>query len=80
MSAPTPYRADAGPNETPVRVDGLFLALLGTAAPAVRHRWFDRPADAGVIVDPLATKPWGASDGQVIDRFGLAWLVGYEAE
>jgi len=54
--------------------------LLGTAEPDVPHRWFDGLADGGVIVDPLAAKPWGASDGQVIDRYGLSWLIGYEAE
>jgi PhnB protein len=29
-------------------------------------------------VDHLQKRPWGAFDGQVIDRFGLHWLVGYE--
>ena len=23
-------------------------------------------------------RPWGASDGQVIDRNGLHWLIGFE--
>jgi hypothetical protein len=23
-------------------------------------------------------RPWGASDGQVIDRYGLHWLIGFE--
>jgi uncharacterized protein YndB with AHSA1/START domain len=32
----------------------------------------------GSVLDPLSPKPWGASDGQVIDRHGLHWLVGYE--
>jgi PhnB protein len=31
-------------------------------------------------VDDLQTRPWGASDGQVVDRFGLHWLIGFEAE
>jgi PhnB protein len=29
-------------------------------------------------VDGLQTRPWGASDGQVIDRYGLHRLIGYE--
>jgi PhnB protein len=29
-------------------------------------------------VDDLQARPWGASDGQVIDRFGLHWLIGFE--
>jgi PhnB protein len=26
----------------------------------------------------LQVRPWGASDGQVIDRYGLHWLIGFE--
>jgi PhnB protein len=29
-------------------------------------------------VDDLQKRPWGASDGQVIDRYGLPWLIGFE--
>ena len=57
-----------------------IAALLGTAEPEVLHRWFDALADGGTVVDPLGPKPWGASDGQVIDRFGLHWLIGYEGQ
>lgn len=72
------YGSDAATGEQGFRLDGAKLALLGTAEPAVLHDWFDRLAVGGTIVDPLAPKPWGASDGQVIDRFGLHWLIGYE--
>ncbi|MCC9054828.1 VOC family protein [Microbacterium sp. F2E] len=34
-------------------------------------------ADGGVL-DPLALKPWGDHDGQVRDRFGVTWLIGYQ--
>jgi hypothetical protein len=27
---------------------------------------------------PAREAPWGASDGQVIDRYGLHWLIGFE--
>ena len=63
-----------------VRLEGLMLSLLGTAESAVLHEWFDKLAEGGRVVDPLAPKPWGASDGQVIDRYGLHWLIGYEPE
>ena len=71
--------SDAVGDQPSVRVEGLMLALLGTAEPQVLHAWFDRLADGGRVVDPLGPKPWGASDGQVVDRFGLHWLIGYEA-
>ena len=34
----------------------------------------------GEVVDPLQMRPWGASDGQVVDRYGVHWLIGYEEE
>ncbi|WP_286187473.1 hypothetical protein [Arthrobacter sp. AK04] len=60
------------------RPEGIMLSLLGTAEPTVLHEWFDRLSVDGSVLDPLSPKPWGASDGQVIDRHGLHWLVGYE--
>lgn len=70
--------SDAAPGEKSVRLEGVRLSLLGTAEPDILHEWFDKLAVDGHIVDPLAPKPWGASDGQVIDRHGLHWLIGYE--
>ena len=72
------FGSDAAPGEVPVRIEGAMLSLLGTAEPAVLHTWFDRLAEGGTIIDPLAPRPWGASDGQVVDKYGLHWLVGYE--
>jgi PhnB protein len=64
-----------------VKVEGLMLSLLGAAEPEVLHRWFDHlSTGGGEVVDPLAPKPWGAADGQVIDRHGLRWLIGYETQ
>lgn len=71
--------SDAAAGEESMSIKGVMLSLLGTAEPAVLHEWFDKlAADGGTVVDPLAPKPWGASDGQVRDRHGLHWLIGYE--
>ncbi|WP_104116737.1 VOC family protein [Arthrobacter sp. B1805] len=72
--------ADAAAGEAAMRCEGMMLSLLGTAEPQILHEWFDRLAAGGTVVDPLAPKPWGASDGQVIDRHGVHWLVGYEPD
>ena len=72
--------SDAAAGEKSVRSEGLMLSLLGTAEPAVLHAWFDKLAIGGRVIDPVAPKPWGASDGQVLDRYGLHWLIGYEPE
>jgi PhnB protein len=70
--------ADVGPGEEAVVVQGWLLSLIGTADPTTLHSWFDALADRGRVVDALQERPWGASDGQVVDRFGLRWLIGYE--
>jgi len=74
------FAADAGPDEPAFQSRGLMLALLGTAAPTTLHAWFDALSAGGEVVDPLQVRPWGASDGQVVDRYGVHWLIGYEDE
>ncbi len=70
--------ADVAGEERPVRTEGLMLALLGTADPSTLRTWFSRLGEGGRVVDDLQKRPWGASDGQVIDRHGLHWLIGFE--
>lgn len=72
------FAADAGAGEATVRIDGVLFSLLGAAEPAVLERWFAALSDGGEVIDPLALKPWGDHDGQVRDRFGVTWLIGYE--
>ncbi len=74
------FAADATVDEPSFRCEGMMLSLLGTAAPATLRQWFSRLSEAGRIVDDLQERPWGASDGQVIDRFGLHWLIGFEGD
>ena len=72
--------ADVAGDERPVRSEGMMLSLLGTAAPPTLRTWFSRLSEGGRVVDELQKRPWGASDGQVIDRYGLHWLIGFEGE
>jgi PhnB protein len=74
------YGADAAGDEAPFRAEGLMLSLLGTADPATLRRWFARLADGGTVVDDLQRRPWGAFDGQVIDRYGVHRLIGFETD
>src|SRR5262245_66692770 len=74
------FGADAAGDERPLRSEGLMLALLGTAAPSTRRTWFSRLCEGGRVVEDLQTRPWGASDGQGIDRYGLHWLIGFEGD
>jgi len=76
----TLYAADATGDQPPVRCEGMLFALLGAAPPATLREWFRKLAEGGQVVDDLQQRPWGATDGQVIDRYGMHWLVGYEEE
>lgn len=70
--------ADAATGEETFSSTGLFFSLLGTGSPEESHRWFDALAEGGTVIDPLQQRPWNGWDGQVRDRFGLTWLIGYE--
>jgi PhnB protein len=72
------FAADATAADVPFRTEGLMFALLGTSDPATLAGWFDGLAEGGRVVDDLQRRPWGASDGQVVDRFGVHWLIGFE--
>jgi PhnB protein len=74
------FGADVSGGEPPFRSEGLMFALLGTAAPSTLRGWFSRLGEGGRVVDDLQKRPWGASDGQVIDRYGLRWLIGFEGD
>lgn len=70
--------ADAGPDQDAVHIVGAAFSLLGTAEPEVLQRWFARLAESAADVDPLQKRPWGDFDGQVTDRYGIRWLIGYQ--
>lgn len=72
------YASDAAEGEATLSTEGLMVALLGHADPTTLRTWFAALTEGGEVVDPLQRRPWGASDGQVRDRFGVLWLIGYE--
>ncbi|MBO0844703.1 MAG: hypothetical protein J2P22_04735 [Nocardioides sp.] len=74
------FASDVVGDEPEFHSAGLMFSLLGTASPTTLREWFSRLADGGTVVDDLQTRPWGASDGQLIDRFGLHWLIGFEGD
>lgn len=74
------FAADVSGDQLAFRCEGMMLALLGTAPPSTLRRWFSALSDGGRVVDDLQARPWGASDGQVIDRNGLHWLIGFEGD
>ena len=72
------FAADVGGDDRPLRSEGLMLSLLGTADEATLRGWFAGLAEGGRVVEDLQPRPWGDSDGQVVDSFGLHWLIGFQ--
>ncbi|MBN9130569.1 MAG: VOC family protein [Paenarthrobacter ureafaciens] len=74
------YATDTADGEEAVSMTGVSIALLGTADGPTLTQWFNTIAQGGgSVLDPLQKRSWGAYDGQVVDRFGVRWLIGYEA-
>src|SRR5215470_5806010 len=74
------FASDAGPGQETFHSSGLMFSLLGTSDPQTLRAWFAQLAEGGRVVDDLQVRPWGATDGQVVDRYGVLWLVGFERE
>lgn len=74
------FAADTFGDQPALSCTGMMFSLLGTASPTTMRAWFDGLADGGHVIDDLRQRPWGAFDGQVVDRYGLHWLVGYEPD
>ena len=74
------FAADATGDQAPFHSEGMMLSLLGSVDSATLRSWFAALADGGHVVDDLQERPWGATDGQVVDRYGLHWLIGFEPD
>jgi PhnB protein len=74
------FASDVAGQEPSFSCQGMMLSLLGTAPPPRLREWFARLSEGGRVIDALQTRPWGASDGQVIDRYGVHWLIGFEGD
>ena len=72
------FASDAAADEDAVHIVGATFSLLGTAAPGTLHEWFTALAEGGIITDALQERPWGDVDGQLTDRYGIRWLIGYQ--
>jgi PhnB protein len=72
------FASDAAPGEPSLRIEGVLFSLLGTAEASTLEAWFGALCDGGTDIDPLQLRAWGDHDGQVTDRFGVRWLIGYQ--
>ena len=52
----------------------ISISLSGDDADQLRGYWDGLAADGQVVV-PLEKQMWGDEFGQLVDRFGVAWMV-----
>ncbi len=57
--------------------NGIHLSI-GLNDEAVAHSIFDQLAEGGNVTMPMQKQFWGALYGQVIDRFGVSWMINCE--
>lgn len=61
------------PMQGPASPPASFLLHLAVDKPEV---WWTRATEAGLEVKlPLGKQPWGATYGQLRDRFGVTWSI-----
>jgi len=72
------FASDVPPGEPALHLQGLLFSLLGASDAGTLEAWFSALCDGGTEVDALQQRPWGDHDGQVTDRFGVRWLIGYQ--
>jgi PhnB protein len=54
--------------------DTITVSLSGGADDGLREAWA-KLADGGVVKVPLEKQMWGDEFGQLVDRFGVPWMV-----
>ncbi|MUM17046.1 VOC family protein [Mycobacterium sp. CBMA271] len=62
--------ADAPPDDPPLTMTAVSIALLGVSSPVDSKRWFDQVSCGGEICRPLVRRGWDAVDGTVRGRYG----------
>ncbi|WJZ02281.1 VOC family protein [Corynebacterium freiburgense] len=66
--------ADAGQDFHPDT--SIELAIGGKLSELEKvTQWFEALAEGGSIIMPLAKAPWGDHFGNLVDKFGVKWMV-----
>lgn len=66
--------SDTPPGMERQQIGGITISLSGDDVADLRG-WFDGLADGGTVVMPLEKQMWGDVFGQLVDKFGVAWMV-----
>ncbi|MFI1996039.1 VOC family protein [Actinoplanes sp. NPDC020271] len=66
--------ADLAPGMTFTPGNTNTVSISGDAGDNLRGFW-DRLADGGTVHVPFEKQMWGDEFGQLVDRFGIPWMV-----
>ena len=79
LETPAGFTLMAGDAATGVpapATSGVQISLSGDAdADGELTGYFEKLAQAGTVVEPLVTAPWGDKFGMVTDPYGVLWMV-----
>ncbi|BCB74036.1 VOC family protein [Phytohabitans flavus] len=54
--------------------NNIAISLSGVDGDEL-HGYWDKLSDGGTVVIPLEKQMWGDEFGQVVDKFGISWMV-----
>lgn len=77
LETPTGFTLMCGDTPTGMAYEpgrNMAISLSGNEPEQLRA-WFEALADGGQVAVPLEKQLWGDEFGQVIDRFGVVWVV-----
>lgn len=70
MASDTPNRMEFNPGTN------ITVSLSGESDDDAELRgYWDKLSQGGTVSMPLEAAPWGDSFGQLVDKFGIGWLV-----
>jgi PhnB protein len=52
----------------------ITISLSGDDEAELRGYW-DKLAEGGTVAMPLEVAPWGDAFGQLVDKYGISWMV-----
>ena len=68
MGADTPRSMDLSEGSS------ITISLSGDDEAELRGYW-DKLSDGGEVAMPLEVAPWGDAFGQLVDKYGVSWMV-----
>lgn len=73
------YASDGRPGEKVQFGDNMYMALMGTDKEKLVG-YFNKLYEGGKVGTALAPQPWGDEYGDLVDKFGVRWLVNISKE